>query len=83
MPLEIFGSTSAAARGLSLLQITPQDLAEAISGLNRGEIAFGAFLDRASEVEAGFLPVEAWAFTHDAYRINPRECSLRKACSWL
>jgi dipeptidyl aminopeptidase/acylaminoacyl peptidase len=68
--------TACRAHGLSLLQVTEDKLATVLSGLDNGEITFGAFLDRASEVDARFLPIEAWAFTQDAYRINPREASL-------
>jgi hypothetical protein len=64
------------AHGLSLLQIRPDNLAASLIQLNSGATTFGALLDRASEVDERFLLVEAWAFTHDAYRINPRECSL-------
>jgi hypothetical protein len=68
--------TACQAHGLSLLQIRPDNLAASLIQLNSGATTFGALLDRASEVDERFLPVEAWAFTHDAYRINPRECSL-------
>jgi len=68
--------TACQAHGLSLLQITPDNLAASLNQLNSGETTFGALLDRASEVDERFLPVEAWAFTQDAYRINPREASL-------
>ncbi len=68
--------TACRAHGLSLLQIMPDNLTTVLSGLENGEITFGAFLDRASEADERFLPVEAWAFTHNAYRINPREASL-------
>ncbi len=63
-------------RGLSLLQVTPENLSEILPRLESGDIIFSAFLDRASEADDHFLPVEAWAFTHDTLRINPRECSL-------
>jgi len=68
--------TACQAHGLSLLQIRPDNLAASLMQLNSGATTFGALLDRASEVDERFLPVEAWAFTHDAYRINPREASL-------
>jgi len=68
--------TACQAHGLSLLQITPDNLAASLNQLNSSETTFGALLDRASEVDERFLSVEAWAFTQDAYRINPREASL-------
>ena len=68
--------TACQAHGLFLLQIRPDNLAVSLIQLNNGATTFAAILDRASEVDERFLPVEAWAFTHNAYRINPRECSL-------
>jgi hypothetical protein len=64
------------ARQLTLLQVTPENLAGVIAGLESGEIAFDAFFDRAAEADERFLPIEAWAFAHSALRLNPRECSL-------
>jgi hypothetical protein len=64
------------ARGLSLLQITPDNLAAMTAALEKGELSFRAFLDRASEADERFLAAEAWAFSHEALRLNPRECSL-------
>lgn len=64
------------ARGLSLLQITPDNLAATTASLEDEDISFRAFLDRASEADERFLAIEAWAFSHDALRLNPRECSL-------
>ncbi len=63
-------------RGLSLLQVTPANLEATVAGLESGETGFRAFIDRASEADERFLAVEAWAFSHNALRINPRECSL-------
>jgi hypothetical protein len=68
--------TAFQAKGLSLLQITPDNLEASLVQLNSGETSFSALLDRASEADERFLPVEAWAFSHDARRFNPRECSL-------
>jgi len=68
--------TACQAHGMSLLQVRPDNLAASLIQLNNGTTTFGDLLDRASEVDDRFLPVEAWAFTHNAYRINPRECSL-------
>jgi len=65
-----------AARGLTFLQVTPENLEVSLAALEAGTLAFGAYLDRASEADERFLAVEAWAFSHDALRLNPRECSL-------
>ncbi len=64
------------ARGLSFLQVTPESLGGILSALDQGKVTFRAYLDRASEADERFLAVEAWAFSHNALRINPRECSL-------
>ncbi len=63
-------------RGLTFLQITPANLGQSLTELDRGQLSFRAYIDRASEADERFLAVEAWAFSHDTLRINPRECSL-------
>ncbi len=64
------------ARRLTFLGITPENLEPSLSALEAGKLSFNAYLDRASEADERFLAVEAWAFSHDTMRINPRECSL-------
>ncbi len=66
-----------AAHGLSLLQITPGNLAAILDSLARRELAFGAFWDRASEVDTRFAPVVQWAHDQALYHINPHEQALR------
>jgi hypothetical protein len=65
------------SRGLSLLQITTENVAEVTNNLVSGEIACGAFWDRASEDDAQFLPLVQWAANHCAYCINPYERARR------
>ncbi len=48
-------------RGLSLLQITPHNLAWVIQALDSGELSFCALLDRASDDDAEFLSIVEWA----------------------
>jgi len=64
-------------RGLSLLQITPDNLAEVLRALTGGQVTFRAFLDRASNADARFTPLVQWAREHAAYRINPQERASR------
>lgn len=64
---------------LSLLQITPDNLADMLQALANNQMAFLAFLDRASDTDARFMPVVQWAREHRAYCINPHEQARR---SW-
>jgi hypothetical protein len=59
--------------GLTLLQVTPVSLASVLESLDRGEVAFAAFLDRASEADPRFLPLLEWAKEHEVHRLNPYE----------
>jgi hypothetical protein len=61
------------SRGLSLLQITPENVAEISGALTRDQIACRVFWDRASEDDVRFIPIVRWAADHCAYRINPVE----------
>ncbi|MGA2821702.1 MAG: hypothetical protein ABSF61_13765 [Anaerolineales bacterium] len=66
-----------ARRGLSLLQVKPDNLGDLLHALVNQEIVFRAFLDRASEVDERFVPVVCWAVEQGAYRINPSEMASR------
>ncbi len=59
------------ARGLKFLQVTPGNLFPITEALEKNEIGFSAFLDRASEADPRFLPLVRWAAGHGVYRINP------------
>jgi hypothetical protein len=61
--------------GKTLWQITPTNLLEAITALYKGEVNFGALLDRAQD-EVRFEPIGRWAREYGARRINPLELSL-------
>jgi len=65
------------SRGLSLLQITPEDLVDAIQSLTNKEITFRSFFDRASDADARFIPVVQWACHHAVHHINPHELACR------
>jgi hypothetical protein len=61
-----------AARGVSLLQVTPETLAQVLDGLENGEITFATFFDRASESDPRFHPLAEWAGKNKIFHINPR-----------
>jgi hypothetical protein len=64
-----------AAHGNTLLQVTPANLATTIDDLAAGRVAVRTTLDRASESEPAFLPLDVLARERGARRINPQERS--------
>jgi hypothetical protein len=64
-------------RSLTLLSVTPENLGRIIEDLSRGEVAFSAFLDRASEADPQFQPLVDWARCGGVYRLNPQERALK------
>jgi hypothetical protein len=66
-----------AARGLSLLQVTPQNLEQVLAGLEKAEIGYRTIFDRASESDPRFQPLVDWATRHRAFSMNPQ-----KRCLW-
>ena len=67
------------ARGLSTLCITPNNLAAAHQALLDGELGFWVLLDRATDTDAEFAPINQWALNRDVLRINPLELEARSA----
>jgi hypothetical protein len=65
------------ARGVSLWQVRPANLALAVDQLNRGEARFRVLLDRASEEDARFVPLAEWVRGHGAHSVNPFELTRR------
>jgi hypothetical protein len=61
-------------KGVSLWQITPDNLLESITALYKGEHSFGAILDR-SQYDSRFEPIHRWSRQHPVFRINPAEVS--------
>ena len=61
-------------QGLTLWQITPDNLLESINALYQGERTFNTLLDR-SQGEDRFLPINRWAKEFNKKRINPTEVS--------
>ncbi len=60
-------------RGLTILEVVPGRLTRTLERLKRGKIAFGSFLDRASESDQDFLPLVRWAEEHGVHFINPHD----------
>jgi hypothetical protein len=56
--------------GISLLQITPPSLDRLLPSLANYEVAFRAFLDRASDAEPRFLALIDWVRSQEVLRIN-------------
>lgn len=60
-------------RGLSLLQITPDNLDAIYQALLDGELSFHTFANRAADTDPAFLKVVDWARSNGVFRINPHE----------
>jgi hypothetical protein len=69
--------TSCNSREISLLQITAENLEAMLSSLDRRQVVFRAFLDRAGDDDLRFMPFVDWARAHSVYRINPFEDARR------
>lgn len=77
--------TACQSHGLSLLQITPANIVGLLQSLRQAQgrplagnqITFRAFLDRASDADARFIPLVEWARAHSVVRINPQEQAAR------
>lgn len=67
------------ARGLTTLQITPDNLESLYPSLASAEITCHAFINRAADTDHRFLAVVEWARGLDALRINALERELRSA----
>ena len=65
------------SHGLSLLQITPQNLLEMMQSITHNEITFQIFFDRASDADSRFIPVVQWARNHAIHHINFYELARR------
>lgn len=60
--------------GVSLWQVTPNNLLESITALYNGMADFSTLLNR-GQGEPTFEPIQNWAREHDVRRINPAEVS--------
>lgn len=61
------------ARGLSLLQITPDNLDATHQALLGGDLSFRSFANRAADTDPAFLKIVDWAHSKGVFRINPHE----------
>lgn len=59
------------ARGLTLWQVTPGNIAAALESLSSADTEISCFLDRASEADAHFIPLVEWAIGRGVFEINP------------
>lgn len=66
-------------RGLSMMDITPEDLPGILERAQRGEWACRAFLDRASDWDEDFEALVDWARAAGVFRLNPTE---RARAAW-
>jgi hypothetical protein len=57
--------------GLSFLPVSPENLTRVMDDLVAGRLSAFAFLDRASDTDPSFLPLEAWAGEHVPNILNP------------
>jgi hypothetical protein len=62
---------------LSVLVVTTDILENTLEALDTGLIEFRSFIDRATDTNKKFLPLNQWAFEHNALRINPQERAMR------
>jgi hypothetical protein len=65
------------SHGLSLLQITPENLFHRMQSINNKEIVFQIFFDRASDADTRFIPVVQWACNHVLHHINFHKLACR------
>ena len=59
------------SKGLSLLQVTPGNLADVLDSLSHQRLKFQVIIDRASDQDSGYVPLAQWAITYCTYFINP------------
>lgn len=69
-----FIEEACSARGLTLLQITPINILQAVTELYSGQIIFHTLLDRAND-DLRFEPIRRFAKDNRLHRINPPELS--------
>jgi hypothetical protein len=70
---------SCRSKGLSMLAITSDRLAEVLNALAEKEISCRAFFDRASDVDPQFMPLIQWMHENRIYGINSYD---RASLTW-
>ncbi len=63
-------SAASERKNLSLLQVTPANLDTTLQSLTNGELSFRSLFDRASDGDAGFMPIVHWAQAHGIPCVN-------------
>lgn len=66
----MFLAAAAEQNGISLLQVTPGNLAGMVHALTSGDLFFRSFFDRASDNDTGFMPLVEWAQSHHVPCVN-------------
>jgi hypothetical protein len=66
-------SAAFAARGLRLVGVGPEEVAEALAALDSGRLTARVFLDRASDTSPAFLPLAERAARSGMIALNPTE----------
>ena len=61
------------SHGVSLMQVTPENLVQLLRALIDHRTSFRAFFDRASDTDPRVMPIVQWARDKAVYRINPYE----------
>ncbi|NWG33481.1 MAG: hypothetical protein HXY42_03490 [Chloroflexi bacterium] len=69
-----FIENACSEQGLTLWQVTPDNLLESVTALYKGDKSFNTLLDR-SQGDDRFLPFNNWAKEYNKRRINPPELS--------
>src|SRR3990170_9138926 len=59
------------AAGLSFLPVSPESLSQVMQDLKSGRLSVFAFLDRASDTDPSFLPLDSWASANIPNIMNP------------
>jgi hypothetical protein len=57
-------------QGISLFQVTPTNLTQTLDLLEAGQLSFHTYFDRASDADAGFMPLSEWARQNAVIYIN-------------
>jgi len=63
--------TACTRYGLTLHEVTPDTLSDALARIAAGGLNFRAFFDRASDGDPAFLPLVEWATARVPCRVNP------------
>ena len=65
-----FMEEACTARGVTLWQVTPSNILQAVNELYAGDVVFNTLLDRAAD-DLRFEPIRRFAVEHGSHRLNP------------